>query len=176
LFEIRVTVQKNSLKKVFNGVSIRPVRMRDLDAVFDLQEKVLTEDYEATVEQKKQWLHDWFKLSLQSPSTNFLVAVNDNREPVGMVLGHKYENGVGLIGDLGVAEEYRGRGLGRALLERVSESLKRKGADCLVLEVFDDNKPAIHLYETAGFVKTSRRHVLKGSRRKGFQMAKWFTP
>lgn len=55
---------------------------------------------------------------------------------------------VGILG-MGVVEDYRGRGLGRALLEAC---LAKSSFEKAELSVFADNTAAIKLYEKAGFV------------------------
>lgn len=46
---------------------------------------------------------------------------------------------------------WRGRSVGRALLERGLDYLRRQGVARVKLEVLDDNAPARHLYQTMGF-------------------------
>ena len=56
------------------------------------------------------------------------------------------------IHDLAVVPEYRGRGVGRALLEAAETHARRRGCCKLTLEVQDDNGRARVLYERFGFV------------------------
>ena len=62
-----------------------------------------------------------------------------------------------------VAPDRRGRGIGRALVERGLDYLRRRGVPRVKLEVLDDNVPARRLYESLGFrpagaVPYGRRH------------------
>jgi ribosomal protein S18 acetylase RimI-like enzyme len=50
-----------------------------------------------------------------------------------------------------VALTYRGRGIGRALIERVCEWARQNAKPALVLRVFPDNDAAIGLYRATGF-------------------------
>lgn len=52
---------------------------------------------------------------------------------------------------MGVVKKYRGNGIGRALLEEVTQKAVNYGFLRLELEVFSNNKPAISLYESMGF-------------------------
>lgn len=63
---------------------------------------------------------------------------------------------------MGVLPEYRGMGIGRALLERaVAEALER-GLTRIELEVFGSNEAAVALYEGVGFqVEGRKRHARK---------------
>ncbi len=51
-----------------------------------------------------------------------------------------------------VAEEMRGKGVGKALLQAIEERAKKLQIEILHLEVYDQN-PAIYLYEKMGFIK-----------------------
>jgi ribosomal protein S18 acetylase RimI-like enzyme len=53
---------------------------------------------------------------------------------------------------MGVRSEYRGRGLGTALLRAAIEVAREKGLERIELEVFASNTPAIELYRKHGFV------------------------
>lgn len=55
------------------------------------------------------------------------------------------------IHDLGVKAEYRGRGVGRALLEAVESEARRRGACKVTLEVLSGNEAAQALYARLGF-------------------------
>jgi len=50
-----------------------------------------------------------------------------------------------------VRAEWQGRGLGRALLEALTEVCKGLGAEGLILTVAPDNVEALRLYRSAGF-------------------------
>ncbi|MDC0935487.1 GNAT family N-acetyltransferase [Pirellulales bacterium] len=55
------------------------------------------------------------------------------------------------IHDLAVLPEYRGKGIGTALLEAAEAAARERGCCKLTLEVFDDNKRARALYESIGY-------------------------
>ena len=61
------------------------------------------------------------------------------------------------ISDLVVLPDYRGRGLGRALLNRAEQHARRHGATTLKLEVLAKNEQALTLYTRRGF---SAYHML----------------
>lgn len=63
---------------------------------------------------------------------------------------------VGSLG-MGVIKEQRGKGLGAELLENVVRDAWAHGFKRLELEVYDDNEPAIHLYEKHGYVLEGRK-------------------
>jgi len=55
------------------------------------------------------------------------------------------------IHDLAVAAEWRGRGIGRALLGAVEAHARELGAAKVTLEVLSGNEPAKALYRAVGF-------------------------
>ncbi len=56
-----------------------------------------------------------------------------------------------------ISDSYRGKGLGKLLLETSIKDLKTKGFLKYGLEVLKDNQIAIKLYEGMGFVKIEER-------------------
>ena len=67
----------------------------------------------------------------------------------------------GILG-IGIITEYRGRGIGRALMTATVEAAFALGLTRIELTVRDDNTRAISLYEALGFVTEGRlrRHML----------------
>ena len=58
---------------------------------------------------------------------------------------------VGSLG-IGVLADYRGQGVGEALIRTALQKAKTKGLTRIELTVFENNKPAIALYKKLGFV------------------------
>jgi ribosomal-protein-alanine N-acetyltransferase len=56
-----------------------------------------------------------------------------------------------------VAPGWRGRGIGRQMMEQVAESARSRGASRLFLEVREGNEAAIALYRSVGFRIEGRR-------------------
>ncbi|WP_240504400.1 GNAT family N-acetyltransferase [Tsuneonella mangrovi] len=57
------------------------------------------------------------------------------------------------IHDIAVLAEFRGQGVGRALLDAVEAEARARGACKLTLEVLSGNEPAIAAYRKAGFAQ-----------------------
>jgi len=58
---------------------------------------------------------------------------------------------------IAVDPAHRGEGIGAALVTSAAAEAKAFGATSLILEVAEDNAPAIRLYERMGFAVTGRR-------------------
>ena len=84
-----------------------------------------------------------------------LVAVADR-----VIVGHLHVDvsrfGFGELGML-VAAEWRGRGVGTALVAAAIEWARARGLHKLTLDVFPHNEAAIALYRKFGFVEEGRR-------------------
>ena len=61
------------------------------------------------------------------------------------------------INNVAVREDYRRRGIGRRLLDRILEEGKRSGATAAFLELRAGNTAALALYKECGFRVTSQR-------------------
>jgi len=77
-------------------------------------------------------------------------------DPIGAVLVNENQ-GRGDLVYLGVAPESRGRGIGRALLERGIRDTAEMGLPQMGLAVDVGNAPALRLYERSGFHEVRRR-------------------
>jgi ribosomal protein S18 acetylase RimI-like enzyme len=96
---------------------------------------------------------------------SFFLVARDGGRPVGyaLVLVHPGSptwiepRRIALVQDLAVASDQRGKGVGRALLDRVHDE---SGCDVVELEVLSANEPALRFYQRLGFerrVETLRR-------------------
>lgn len=79
----------------------------------------------------------------------FLVVENDGRI-IGTVMGG-FDGRRGMMYHLAVAQDYRKRGIGLALMEALEERLKAKGCIRYYLLVTKDNEEAIRFYENHGW-------------------------
>jgi ribosomal-protein-alanine N-acetyltransferase len=61
------------------------------------------------------------------------------------------------INNVAVRDNYRRRGIGQTLLDRILDEGKRAGVSCAFLELRAGNAAALALYEKCGFRVTARR-------------------
>jgi len=89
-----------------------------------------------------------------------LIVVDSDATPAALCVGWLGSIGterVGQIEPLGTHPAYRGQRLGRVVLLEVVRRLREHGARRVMVETWDDNRAAIHSYETAGFRQTASR-------------------
>lgn len=77
-------------------------------------------------------------------------------EPAGFVLCHLVAGQCEIL-SLGVAPEFRGKGIGARLVEAAVDKSRTLGVQRLFLEVAEDNETARWLYTAHGFIPVGRR-------------------
>jgi L-phenylalanine/L-methionine N-acetyltransferase len=152
------------------GVVVRPARPRDRRQIVDLiatvaaeRRYIRTEEVDSARSRKQK---EWARRSWTVDRAN-LVAVADGRV-VGN-LGMAREDGavsrhVASLG-MAVAPEWRGRGLGSALLAEAFRWAEWAGVEKVLLTVYPHNDRAINLYRKFGFVEEGR---LSGHSKKSY--------
>jgi ribosomal protein S18 acetylase RimI-like enzyme len=75
---------------------------------------------------------------------------------VGLVLCSRVRDDVGHVTQVCVAPDYRGRGLGKKLIQACAQNLEQRGFRYLTLTVTASNRNAVGLYEKLGFEGTHR--------------------
>lgn len=95
------------------------------------------------------WKAEDFRQSMVKPENIYLV-VEENT----VILGYCGLWGVageGQITNVAVAKQHRGRGIAKAMLEKMLQLGREQGLDAFTLEVRESNVPAIELYHKLGF-------------------------
>ena len=100
-------------------------------------------------EKKEAFPKEYFlEISKKWPE-GFLVA-KINKEIVGYAIGEKNKD-LGLIVSVAVKKEWRRKGIGRKLVEKLLENFKKEGMKIIFLHVREENKEAINFYLALGF-------------------------
>ncbi|MCI2425795.1 GNAT family N-acetyltransferase [Candidatus Acetothermia bacterium] len=140
------------------SVQIRTLRAKDVDGFVSLMLMAHSDDVKLFgidagkgAAQLRSALTNPLLRGLQAISGatgRFLVAVSGG-EVVGLVglTGQKVLEVVGTA----VHPDYRGRGIGKALMEAILAEARRLGRDRVTVGVREDNLPAVRLYEQSGF-------------------------
>jgi RimJ/RimL family protein N-acetyltransferase len=143
---------------------IRPLRRDELESVYDLLEEVAAERRWILAEPpvpRERWREQTLR-SFEDPYCLFLVAVDGDERIVGELSAFGRKDRPADIG-MTVAEDWRGRGVGTALMEACIEWARERGFFKLALQVWPHNKAALGLYEKFGF---EREGVLRAHYRR----------
>lgn len=84
-------------------------------------------------------------------NSSFVAYHKPTRTPVGLILCSQVKHDVGHITQVCVLPEYRGKGIGEALLEANVEDLRRRAFGMLSLTVTEANHGAVELYKRLGY-------------------------
>lgn len=130
-------------------IVVRTMQIEDVDQVCVLEEEAFS----------MPWHKQSFLEMIAHPDALYLVA--ENREQPGKILGCcgvRNIVGEGEITNVVVKKESRNEGTGRKLLtELLRRGMKELGISAFTLEVRVGNAPAIHLYESLGFISEGIR-------------------
>ena len=140
-----------------NNVVIRKAQHHDLIPMAELLEQLFCIEDDFTFDLNKQI--SGLRLLLKVPTASMFVAKVKNRV-VGMItlqslISTAMGEQVGLIEDLVVSSEYRGKGIGKSLLNSVINESERRGYVRLSLGADIRNTSAINFYHTHGFQASS---------------------
>ena len=105
---------------------------------------------------------------LQQHPTTVIFLAYDGTIPIGIAtcfFGFSTFNARPLINihDLAVLPEYRGKGIGRRLLQAVEDKARKANCCKLTLEVQENNHTARRSYETFGFAQALYREAAGGA-------------
>ena len=90
------------------------------------------------------------------PGATWLAVHRTEDQPAcycGTVQGVIDRNGMGAIQNLGIIPQFRGRGLGAALMQQALAGFQRSGLRRAFLEVTAQNSSAVRLYKRLGFAR-----------------------
>ena len=127
-------------------IAIRPVALSDIDEVASIEARSFS----------NPWQPQTFRSLISEGRAHILVAEDPDAGVVGYaVLWWVLEQGE--LANLAVAERFRGRGVGAALLDRVLADAGAQGVERVFLEVRTSNQRAFDLYCSRGFTQVGVR-------------------
>jgi ribosomal protein S18 acetylase RimI-like enzyme len=145
------------LDKTFNlaeELQLRRVKKGEMRQFIEYAGRFLQGSPDVALEEALQHiseLPDEF-LELYYTQEEFFIAYK-NEQPVGIL---NLNTAKGLISNVAVDRNQRGKGYGRQLIIFGLQELKKKGCEQAYLRVHVENKPAIRLYESLGFTKAEQ--------------------
>ena len=129
------------------SVRLRPLRYDDVPRIAEIEHASFS----------TPWKDETFRGLLRRSDTDMIGAQGDGRL-LGYAVAWTVED-QSELGNVAVAPEARGEGIGRRLVEAVVEHVKRRGAKECFLEVRESNEPARSLYQSMGFEVVGRRRA-----------------
>ena len=135
-----------------DGVDLRPLGRDDFTDALALARELYALDTDADIEPFRA---AYDSLVGDVDATPFLALAEGN--PAGLIV-HRFRRRLnhatfeGWVSDLFVRERFRGRGIGRMLLDAAIAEWRLRGGHQVELEVSYDRTAARRLYEAAGFV------------------------
>ncbi len=157
--------QKELATRDGRGLVVRSARPNEAGALYDHYLTIRAREPEVNVEEADEWQATGDSVrrlieGLERAPNGFLLVADAG----GIVGALSVEGGrfrkVRHVGEVGVsvAREWRGRGVGRRLLETAIEAARASPElSRLSLRVFASNAPALRLYESMGFAVEGRR-------------------
>jgi RimJ/RimL family protein N-acetyltransferase len=146
--------------------TVRPLRREEVDAVIDHLAEVAEERRWIASEPpipRERWREQTLK-ALDEPLSLVLVALDSDRRVIGELSAFGRQSRATDIG-MSVAREWRGKGVGTALMQACVDWARERGIHKLALQVWPHNEAALRLYEKFGFQREGllRRHYRRQS-------------
>lgn len=133
-------------------IIIRPATLSDIPDIHQLVRELA--EYEKALPEFVATLEDYYK-DFEDQKFQVLVSVVE-KKVVGMVLFYPaystWKGKMMYLEDFVVTPEWRGKGIGKMLLEAFLEEAKSKGCVQVKWQVLDWNEPAIRFYQQAGAI------------------------
>lgn len=128
-------------------VTIKKMTKNDIKGVYDVELQCFGESTSPI---------GWFADVVNDENSHYYIAYLENKliGYAGMHVNFHPEKRYCKIAYLAVNKEYRNRGIGRLLIEKLLHIAKALHISDIKLEVETDNIPAVHLYESFGFKVT----------------------
>jgi ribosomal-protein-alanine N-acetyltransferase len=156
-------INHNYYSRTFKGL-MRPLSLSDLNELYQLDMRCFL-DGEA-------YERETFRFLLNNPKAIARQIRSDYDEMAAFGIGVIEENGIGHITTVGVAPEYRRRGLARLILHEIERSFAARSVTTIRLEVRINNQAAQQLYEQVGFVIIQRMGKYYSNGDDGYLMVK----
>lgn len=128
-----------------DGLQLSRAVLKDLYGIFAVEKESFP----------KSWSLDTLRQEFEHAFSRIFVC-RKNEEVIGYICGWQIADEIHLL-KIAVANKWRRRGVGSALLEKLVALSREKGVSIIYLEVRDSNVAAIKFYEKHGFSVAGRR-------------------
>jgi ribosomal protein S18 acetylase RimI-like enzyme len=141
-------------------VRITEFKLSDLDAFYKCFEVLMNEGYAGFSNPiknyfiKKEYSKNNFFLWVDRNFRKIFLALDDENEIIGFIVGDNTYGGVAFITWIGVLKEFRTKGVGKMLFETYENYVKSKKAHLIELFTYENVKG---FYTNLGFAEIGRR-------------------
>lgn len=118
---------------------VRRMRTEDLAQVTEIEKRIFS----------VPWSYESFQKAMETEENLYFTAELDGKVAGYCGMWRSFEEGD--IVNVAVAEEYRRRGIARAMLTQLLAEAEKEGITAFTLEVRKSNEAALGLYEALGF-------------------------
>jgi len=138
------------MSNFFDKLTVRQLRMEDLDYIVDIDTKVLGET------RRDYWVTKIIKESATRPPDASLVSEIDGKV-VGFILGEvsgwefKVPNNIGWIDTIGIDPDYQNRGIAKVLANALITNLKTYKVDTIYTLVNWNDWDLLQFFHAMGF-------------------------
>jgi ribosomal-protein-alanine N-acetyltransferase len=134
---------------VLFNVNIKTLTEKELDQVLELDNLCFS----------GLWSLDGYKREIESPNSCLLILtinIDENEKVIGLgcfwaILDEAH------LTILAIHPDFQGQGLGKLLLGKLLEEAENRSLERATLEVGENNKKALNLYQQFGFKEAGRR-------------------
>jgi len=135
-----VKISKITKKHILKNISIRLVQEADLQRIYEIETKAFKTPYSFFTLQTLFWFN-----------REYFYVAELKEKVIGFIIGDLRGYSHGHIVSIAVDEQYRGKGIGRCLIETLIEKFKKNGIKIVRLEVAVSNIVAQSIYKKMGF-------------------------
>ena len=140
-------------------LNIRKMESSDAEEVSSIEQQIFSQP----------WSRQGFLDALAMENAIFLVAETDGK--LAGYCGMYCAADEGEITNVAVSAEFRGKGIGKKLMEQFLKEAKNAGVRTVILEVRVSNEAAIQLYKSFGFtIQGIRKGFYESPREDGYVM------
>lgn len=137
---------------------IRPAKFEDIDAMIDLISIIFSIEKDFSVDVAKQ--RRGLEMFLEYPNGRYLIVAEQQQKVIGMcsaqMLVSTAEGGwKAVIEDVVVAESFRGKGIGKGMLDVLAEWAMRHGARRMDLLADSNNANGLNFYNHMQWKQTN---------------------
>ena len=160
----RMVCQLDRDFKPSDALQFKQIQREEMRQFISIAKKFLQGSPDITLTKALQFFFDLPEefLNFYYTQEEFFFALRDQKK-VGVL---DINTNRGLISNVAVDSRERGKGYGRQIMLFGLEQLKKSNCKQAYLRVHVENKPAINLYESLGFLKTDRYKTLIWKRQK----------